>query len=217
VRRVLLAAALALCAAAPAGAHPGQGTEFVTVDGTGLRYTPDPARIAVGEAVLWTWRGSTLNHSVTADPGQEESFDSDPSGTPNHSDGDTFSHEFTHQGTFTYYCRNYPTMQGVVDVIDLTVGAGPFRFKAVKAKPRRNHLVVRFRLTARGDLVARIAEKANGRWRTVKTLNRRARKGQNELELPLRALEPGRHRLTLTAYDSANRRTEAREMFKVPR
>jgi hypothetical protein len=108
-------------------------------------------------------------------------------------------------------------MRGVVDVVDLSVGADPFRFKGVSAEVRRNHVGVRFRLTGRGDLVARIAEKANGRWRTVKTFNRRVRKGKNELELSTRGLDSGRHRLTLTAYDAANRRTEARELFTLPR
>jgi plastocyanin len=214
-RRLALATALALCAAAPAAGHPGQGIEPVTVDGTTLSYTPDPARLGVGETVIWRWDGATLNHSVTADPGQKESFDSDPGGAPNHSAGDSFSHEFTHQGTFTYHCRTHPTMTGTVDVVDLDVGLLPFRIKAARAEPRRGHLDVRFRLTYAGDLVARIAEKREGGWRTVKTLNRRAKKGDNHLKLATKGFEAGPHRLTLTAYDASDRRAEARVNFKL--
>ena len=60
-------------------------------------FNPNPLTINVGDTVRWTWAGGSL-HSVTSVAGSVESFDSGdlPTGT--------FSHAFTHAGTFTYYC-----------------------------------------------------------------------------------------------------------------
>ncbi len=109
MRRLTAAVALILCTAAPAGAHPGHGAEAVTVDGDATRFTPAEVTIGVNENVFWFWEGAiSRNHSVTADSGQSESFDSDPDGPPTnetHPQGDSFSHVFRHEGQFTYHCR----------------------------------------------------------------------------------------------------------------
>src|SRR2546423_2726988 len=68
-------------------------------------FMPSSITIAQGDTVKWTWAGPDTNHSVTADSGQADSWDSDPMGTPltiNHSAGATFSHTFNTTGTFTY-------------------------------------------------------------------------------------------------------------------
>lgn len=60
-------------------------------------FTPNPVMINVGDTVQWTW-GAGNFHSVTSVAGSSESFDSG-----NQSVG-TFSHTFTHAGTYVYYC-----------------------------------------------------------------------------------------------------------------
>lgn len=71
-------------------------------------YQPHTITITVGDTVKWTDTGNNP-HSVTANTGQAESFDSGPNCNAYTggclSKGQTFQHTFTHAGTFTYYCR----------------------------------------------------------------------------------------------------------------
>ena len=60
-------------------------------------FTPNPVTINVGDTVQWTW-GSGNFHSVTSVAGSLESFDSGDQSVG------TFSHTFTHAGTYVYYC-----------------------------------------------------------------------------------------------------------------
>jgi plastocyanin len=61
-------------------------------------FSPNPVTINVGDTVQWTWAPGSNFHSVTSVIGSLESFDS----------GDisvgSFSHTFTHAGTYVYYC-----------------------------------------------------------------------------------------------------------------
>jgi hypothetical protein len=107
-------------------------------------------------------------------------------------------------------------MQGVVDVVAVPT-TKPLRLRDLRVTTRRDHHDVRFRLTARAAGVARIAERRHGRWRTVDTLNRRASRGKNDIDVPTDRLDAGAYRLTVTAYDSSNRRTEATERFEIKR
>jgi plastocyanin len=83
---------------ATAAAHPGHGP--VRVDVRGLAFRPAAIRVGTGDTVLWVWTGPDLDHTVTADPGQAEQFDSDPSGTPAHGPNDSFAHRFSGPGTY---------------------------------------------------------------------------------------------------------------------
>src|SRR5688572_12196058 len=68
---------------AASGAHPGHGLEPVVVDGDSFAYEPATVTVGVGDSLVWTWDGNLFNnHSVTADPGQAEQFDSDPGRLP---------------------------------------------------------------------------------------------------------------------------------------
>jgi plastocyanin len=219
MRRLAAAIALTLFAVAPAGAHPGHGGEAVTIEGDAFRYSPPSARIAVGEPVVWFWQGTLArNHSVTADPGQAEQFDSDPAGPPTnatHPEGDSFSHVFTHEGQFWYHCKVHAEMQGFVEVVQLPGQGERLRLRKLKVAPRDERIEVRFRLSAAADLALRIAERREGRWQTVKTLYRKADSGKNLLKLPIGRLDDGRYRLSLAAYDEANRRVEAKDRFSL--
>jgi plastocyanin len=213
MRRLAAAAALVLCSVAPAGAHPGHGAESVTVDGDALRYSPDAVTVGVGESVVWFWHGVvTRNHSVTSDPGQLESFDSDPDSPPtndSHPDGDYFAHAFRNAGRFTYHCKVHPQMTGVVEVVQLPgTTSRPLRLSGLQVSVQGESVAARFRLSVQADLAGRIAELQNGHWRDVKTFNHGGRRGKNELDVPSKSLGPGRYRLSLTAYDSLNRRAK---------
>jgi plastocyanin len=71
-----------------------------------IQYNPRTITIAVGDSVVWTHEDGNVMHSVTAVSGQAETFDSSPACPPScMRNGQTFSHKFTHNGTFVYFCR----------------------------------------------------------------------------------------------------------------
>ena len=77
--RLLLATALALgIGAAPAAA--------ADVNIGGFAFSPSSVTIAQGETVTWHFAGPDTNHSVTSDPGQADSWDSDPGRPPSSAD-----------------------------------------------------------------------------------------------------------------------------------
>lgn len=147
---------------------------------------------------------------MTSDPGQAEQFDSDPEGPPTneaHPVGSSFSHVFNNVGRFTYYCKTHPNMRGAVDVVAIPGPAEPPRLSGLRVSTRGASATARFRLSRRAQVVGRIAEQRGDRWRTVKSFYRRGRSGANRIRLPAGALEEGRYRLGLVAYDSADRRS----------
>ena len=75
-------------------------------------YDPTPATVKVGQTVTWTNSSGTA-HTVTADPGQEESFKSQTI-----RDGETYVASFSKPGTYTYYCSIHKkeSMSGTVVV-----------------------------------------------------------------------------------------------------
>src|SRR5919206_306000 len=82
-----------------------------------FQFSPSRVDIQPGDTVTWRFAGPDTDHSVTSDPGQAESFDSDPgNSSPLHRLGDTFSHTFTTPGTYTYFCKVHPFMTGRVVV-----------------------------------------------------------------------------------------------------
>lgn len=219
----MLAAALVLVPVAGAGAHPGHGGEAIVIDGDAFEYTPPSTTIGVGDTLIWFWDGTLFrNHSVTADAGQAEQFDSDPAGLPtnaSHPDGSTFSHAFTHKGVFTYYCKVHPSMRGSVEVVDVPDAVpGAPRLRALDVQSKGKRVLARFRLSERADVVGRVAAREDGRWRTVDSFSQRARAGLNEVKVPTDRLKRGAYRLTLVAYDAADRRSnEAQVRFTLHR
>jgi plastocyanin len=213
------ALALALIPVADAAAHPGHGAEAVTIQGDAFRFSPEVTTVGVGDTVIWFWEGSLFrNHSVTSDPGQAERFDSDPQGPPTtvtHPFGSSFSHAFSHRGRFTYYCKVHPSMRGVVEVqaVPDAVPGAP-RLRGLRLTGGRDRPVARFRLSERAEVVGRIAKRKGSRWRQVKSFYERLRGGKRRVPLPVKGLAHGRYRLTLVAYDGADRRSNvARAKF----
>jgi plastocyanin len=225
MRRVawIAALSLSLAAASPAAAHPGHGADAVTIEGDAFRYTPELTTVGVGDTVIWFWEGSLFrNHSVTADPGQAEQFDSDPGGMPtnaSHEWGSAFSHSFRHKGRFTYHCKVHPGMRGVVEVVGVPdTAAGAPRISGLRVESGGRRPVARFRVSERSEIVGRIAKRRGSRWRQADSFYERVRKGRNRIGVPGKGLGPGRYRLSLVAYDAADRRSNvARAGFRLGR
>ena len=202
---------------APTLGHPGHGPSEVYVADN--LFAPATATVATGDTVVWKWYGPVANHSVTADPGQTESFESDPGKQPaeiDHAAGFVFTHTFTHLGRFTYSCRVHPTMRGAVIVIapvapDVT---GPQLTKVSLRKKRvcrshtrrcrRTRTYLRLTTSEPASLVGRIDRRKRGRWRLARTLWFRAPQGPFRRRLGLNGLQPGPFRLRLVAYDNSD-------------
>lgn len=211
-----LVAALVV-APAPTLGHPGHGpTEVYVADNI---LSPGTATIATGDTVVWKWYGPVANHSVTADPGQPESFDSDPGKQPaeiDHATGFVFTHTFTRLGRFTYRCRVHPAMRGTVLVIAPVAPdvIGP-RLTKVSLRPnricarhtsrcRRSRSYLRLTSSEPASIVGRIDRRKRGRWRLARTLSFHAPKGRFRTRLRLNGLQPGPFRLRLVAYDNSD-------------
>jgi plastocyanin len=229
-RRGLLAALLT-CALWPTdgAGHGGHGS--TPVDIGQFEYRPAELVIYRGDMVNWVWRGPDTDHSVTAEPGQAEQFDSDPDGPPGvdtHAVGDNFTHTFTRTGRFTYRCRVHAFMTGAVVVKEPSQGGPRDRrapaIRSLKVRPRVFCVgrgcpkpKVKIRLSERASLNPDIQRRRRGRWKLARDLPLMfLRKGRNRERLPVRGLKPGRYRLVGYASDAAgNDSRNRRARFRV--
>ena len=203
-RALTIALGVALALPAAASAHPGHGAESVLV--ARGAFTLPKVTVGTGDTVLWLWSGPDVEHSVTADPGQAESFDSDPSGTPSHRIFDAYSHRFTQLGRFTYHCRVHPdTMRGEVEVVAPPSTNDRRRPSISRVRVRAGRL--RFTVSERATVLVRIERRHLRRWRASRDFDVNARRGRNRVRLPVRGLEPGSYRIRMTAYDAADNRS----------
>jgi plastocyanin len=204
--------------AAGASAHPGHG-HWISV-GNG-QFNPATKRVVVGTNVTWYWDWPDLNHSVTADPGQAESFDSDPGGTPDHPVFDIYSHRFTQVGTFTYHCRVHAGMTGAIEVVERPPpspappsgpvsppGAGnPLTLADVRVNVRLRR--VAFTVSYASTVRVRIDRRVRSAWRVLRAFEVDATAGRNRIRIRPRVLAPGRYRVRLAARDGAGNRSDA--------
>jgi plastocyanin len=222
-RVVLLSALFALPLVAPAAtsSHPGHG--YLPVSIKNFAYNPQVTQAAQGDTVIWFWDGDDRNHSVTADAGQAEQFDSDPNGPPSqstHQPSEGFQHQFTQVGTFTYYCKVHPTMKGRVEVQPLSGVAPPDStppaISRVTAKPakfctKKSHhctrkgTVLTFTLGEQADLLVEIrrrrGKKAYGK--VVDALDPIGAVGTNKVKVSGAHLKPGTYRISVIATDAS--------------
>jgi plastocyanin len=99
-----------------------------------LRYYPETVVVRAGDTVNWT-AASDTPHTVTANPGTNETFDSSPTADlgplaarwfgpggfllP----AQSFNVTFSQPGNYTYICKIHPTMVGTVTVTNTTAPA----------------------------------------------------------------------------------------------
>jgi plastocyanin len=206
VRRALaiaITSGVMLVVGAPAGAVSR------SVDVADIEYKPHEVRIAPGETVTWHFRGA-LDHTVTSDPGQAETFSS---GGPR-SGGPDFVHQFTKLGRYTYTCTVHPEMTGAVRVAppDFTapsltrLSARPSRFCVPGRGCRHPGTRLRFRLSEGATVRGSIA--------TVRHPGRRLRRlraqlgaGRRSIRLRGRGLHAGRYLVRLQATDDSGNRS----------
>jgi plastocyanin len=111
---VVAVALVAACGSGPAPAEtsvpetqPAGASSEVQVSVSNFAFDPQSVTVKVGATVRWTNQDSA-RHTITSDAGD---WDSDSL-----SQGQSYSHTFTQEGTFTYHCTVHPTMTGTVVV-----------------------------------------------------------------------------------------------------
>ena len=208
----LVALAVGLISPAQSGAHPGHQSFTATISLNA--FSPAEISITSLDTVNWVWRGPDTNHSVTADPGQSESFDSDPGGQPNHSVGDNFLHAFVDVGRFTYHCKVHPFMRGTVVVTD------PYKpvvsFLAVRPKSvcmDRGCPAPKLKVAVDepSTLTGALERREGANWKRVAALpGTNLRLGPNTVELPAKNLQAGEHRVSIRVRDGAGNHSRVR-------
>jgi plastocyanin len=211
---LLPATVLALgAAAAPASAAD------VTIKN--FSFNPTPVTITQGDTVTWTWAGPDTNHSVTADPGQADSFDSDPARPPtaaDHVPGSTFAHTFNTSGTFTYLCKVHSFMTGKV-IVNGPGGEPPPDTTAPtltkvsasggrKCKPGAKHCkakptTVKFKLAEAATVKLAVPKHPRA------NITRSFKAGARSVKLSVKKLPPGKYTVKLTATDAAGNASRA--------
>jgi plastocyanin len=78
-------------------------------------FAPPSITIQVGETVTWSNDGQ-VPHTVTANSGSFDSGNLNP--------GQSFSHEFSSPGNFSYFCAYHASMKGTVTVQESGSGGG---------------------------------------------------------------------------------------------
>ncbi|MEA2441904.1 MAG: hypothetical protein QOH76_3328 [Thermoleophilaceae bacterium] len=185
-------------------------------------YNPTPITIAMGDTVTWHWAGPDTNHSVTADSGQADSFNSDPDHAPtaaDHPPTDTFDHKFDKSGTFTYFCQVHSFMTGKVIVNgpggqpppDTTApkltglkGTAGRKCKKGAKNCKARPTVIRFKLSEAAKVKVRVPKHA------AANTTRSSKKGANTIRLSTKKLPPGKWTVRLTATDAAGNSSPAK-------
>jgi plastocyanin len=192
---------------------------------SGFAFKPTPVTIIQSDNVTWHYAGPDTNHSVTSDPMQADSWDSDPNPTGFifHPVGSTFAHRFDVLGSFTYYCKVHSYMHGRVIVKAPGSDIRPPKVTALKAtggrtckkppgkcKPRPTS--VSFKLSEAAQIKLTVPGKPKA------AVTRAAKKGPVTARISTKLLPPGSYKVNVVATDAAgNRSVKAQTSVKVKR
>ena len=114
----------AVCGHIPAEPESGTGPAPIKVKGSIVNFTLPNLTVPVGTTVVWT-NEDVVQHTTTS--GTDGQFDGLGWNSLFLSKGETFSHTFNQEGTFSYTCRLHPSLSGTVTVVasgEPVVGSG---------------------------------------------------------------------------------------------
>jgi plastocyanin len=187
-------------------------------------FTPTPVTITQSDTVTWKFAGPDTNHSVTSDPMQADSWDSDPGpGVILHPVGSTFAHKFDVLGSFTYFCKVHSNMHGRVIVKAPGSDIRPPKITALKAtggrtcpkppgKCRARPTSVSFKLSEAGKIKLTVPGRPKA------AVARAGKKGTATVRISTKLLPPGSYKVNVVATDAAgNRSPRAQTSVKVKR
>lgn len=210
-------AALVLLPVGVAGSHPGHGPVVIAIGE--FKFQPAAVNIVEGDFVFWDWQGPDTTHSVTADAGQDVSFDSDAgksAGQVSHKTGDGFSFHFLKFGTYKFHCKVHSFMTGTVKVAELPDDLKPqpatkprltkVSVKTIKLARRHTGAIVRFTVNEAVSMRATVRRLSGTKpvGRTLEELDFSGPPGANRRRLDLGRRAPGRYQLVLMAVDASS-------------
>lgn len=210
-RSLILGAAVALVAAAPA-----QATSRKIAIGD-FQWSPHDVTVSLNDTVEWFWVGPDLQHSVTGTSANALRMDSDPGRTPEHGPGDRFTLKFTVPGTYEFHCKLHQIVGGTVTVLG-TPGDGapspdpdpvvridttPPVIDGVSVRGTRGRQTVKYTLDEAGKVTVDLEKRRGRRWVFVTSRILVGHVGYNEGRIRGR-LTKGRWRMFLRAADAEN-------------
>ena len=196
--RRLLALAILVCAALPAGAY---AAEFNVNTSSSLRFSPTPLTIAPGDTVVFHNPDGGTHNVHFADGAFTQP------GTPSPSWPARVARTFPTTGTFNYHCDQHGAF-GMKGVVTVTTNP-PASVAALKlGHARGGGIKVRLRASAASTAKITLARKSKGRFRTVKSLKRAVSDKSTRLTFKRdrhgKKLKPGRYRVTVQLTKDGN-------------
>ena len=195
--RRLLALAILVCAALPAGAY---AAEFNVNTSSSLRFSPTPLTIAPGDTVVFHNADGGTHNVHFADGAFTQP------GTPSPSWPARVARTFPTAGTFDYHCDQHQSfgMEGVVTVTTNpppSVTPPPSVAALKLAHARGGAIKVRLRASTASTAKITLARRSKGRFRTVKSVKRAVSDKSTRLTFKRdrkgKKLKPGRYRVTV--------------------
>jgi plastocyanin len=118
-----------------------------------FQFVSKDVAVDVGDTVTWSFEAA--GHTVTAEPGQAESFNSAGPNNETSPAGATFQKQFARPGRFNYICipHQFIPMKGTVVVGEDRFAKSYSRFKQVR---RGNRITFRFTLVEPARVVAKL-------------------------------------------------------------
>lgn len=123
---LLVAAVLVITGAASATSSGPAATRAVSITATG--FNPEDVNIRPGDSVSWK-NADTAKHQVVSDTGVFKSPVLDP--------GETFTHRFDVESSYSYHDAEKTSLTGTVNVLTNNVSVGVTRIRAVYRNPVR--------------------------------------------------------------------------------
>lgn len=189
-----------LCCCTPAAAHSGHAIPVVAVGLEG--YSPARLTVTEGDLVQWSLSEADGGHSVTADAGSGESFDSGVLG-----DGGDFTYFFARAGTYRYHSSADPAVRGTVVVLPAPEvdGTAP-KLSAVRlvAQTRRR---LRLSLRASEAAAVTVAVRRRGSRRVLRSTFAFVSRGRARVRVRTAGLASGRYVVAVRAEDETGNRS----------
>jgi plastocyanin len=164
-----------------------------SVSVTDFAFGPPIVNVDVGNKVTWNFVDDS--HTTQSDPGQAESWNSNPN-SPNPA-GTSFEHTFTKPGRFGYICRPHPFMEATVVVGSDQYPKSQSSFRQVR---RGKKITFRFTLVEPARVVAKLKGPS-----PRSATRRRLRPGSHAIAF--NRLRNGQYRGTVTFTDDYDKKS----------
>lgn len=113
---IMVVAGTAFVIQGPRSGGPDRSQQPVaenTVAMQDYKFTPERLTVKKGTTITWENRDNTRHNVVSAEDSVAKGLNG-----PLIGQGQTWTHEFTEVGTYTYFCSPHPYMKGTIEVTE---------------------------------------------------------------------------------------------------